>query len=104
MSKATPSLPAWGQRILRLLLSEEDYIFFSGDLEESQLEETKRRNRLTARLRLHVWLVTIIIPILMSKLRWVVVLIANDLKIASRNIRKHKISPDWLSDSRFLFC
>ncbi len=91
MSKATPSLPAWGQRILRLLLSEEEYIFFSGDLEECRLEEIKRKNRLTTRLRLHIWLVSIIIPILVSKLRWVAVLIANDLKIASRNIRKHKI-------------
>lgn len=92
MSKARPSLPAWGRWILRLLLSEEDYVFFSGDLEESRLEEIKRGNRLIAPLRLHVWLVTIITPLLMSKLRWAVVLMANDLKIASRNIKKHKIS------------
>lgn len=91
MSKIRSSLPAWGRWILQRLLSGEELIFFLGDLEESRLEESTRRNRLIARLRLHAWLVTIIIPILMSKLRWVVVLIANDLKIASRNIKKHKI-------------
>jgi putative ABC transport system permease protein len=91
MSKETPFLPAWARRILRLLLSEEEYDIFSGDLEEGRVEGIKRKNRLIARLRLHVWLVTIIFPIMMSKLQWAAVLIANDLKIASRNIKKHKI-------------
>lgn len=84
-------MPAWGRWILRRLLKEEDYLFFSGDLEESLTADIKKKTPLVVRMRLHFRLVSIIIPILSSKLRWAAVLIANDLKIASRNIQKHRI-------------
>ncbi|MBN1273049.1 MAG: ABC transporter permease [Candidatus Aminicenantes bacterium] len=91
MSHNRSNLPQWGQWFLKRLLSGEDYEFFSGDLEESLHKDLERKGCLRARLRLHIRLSTIIIPILMSKLRWTVVLIANDLKITTRNIKKHRV-------------
>jgi putative ABC transport system permease protein len=91
MTKSTASLPAWGRWILRRLLTEEDYCFFSEDLEEGLTDDIKHKNPLAAQMRLHLRLAAIIVPILISKLRWAAVLIVNDLKIATRNIVRHRI-------------
>jgi putative ABC transport system permease protein len=91
MSHNRSNLPRWGRWFLKRLLSAEDYEFFSGDLEEGLHEDLERKSRLRARLRLHIRLSAVIIPILMSKIRWTAVLVANDIKITVRNIKKHRI-------------
>jgi putative ABC transport system permease protein len=91
MSHNQSNLPRWGRRILKRLLPVEDYEFFSGDLEEGLHEDLERRGSSRARLRLHIRLLAIIIPILMSKVRWIAVLVANDIKITMRNIKKHRV-------------
>ena len=91
MNPSQSSLPRWGQWFLKRLLSIEDYEFFSGDLEEGLSKDLEHKNCLRARLRLQIRLLAVIIPILMSKLRWIAVLVANDIKITTRNIKKHRI-------------
>ena len=91
MSHNRSNLPRWGLWLLKRLVSIEDYEFFTGDLEEGLHEDLERKDCLRARLRLHIRLSAIIIPILISKVRWTAVLIANDMKITARNIKKHGI-------------
>jgi putative ABC transport system permease protein len=91
MSHNRSNLPRWSLWFLKRLMSPEDYEFFSGDLEEGLQEDFKRSWRLRARLRRHIRLSAIVIPILISKVRWTLVLVANDIKITTRNIKKHRI-------------
>ena len=91
MSHNMQNLPRWGRWFLKRLMPVEDYEFFAGDLEEGLHEDFKRKGCLRARLRLHIRLLAIIVPILMSKVRWIAVLVANDIKITVRNFKKHRI-------------
>jgi len=91
MRRNQSNLPRWGRWFLKHMLSVEDYEYFSGDLEEGLHEDFERRKSLRDRLRQHIQLSAIIIPILMSKVRWTAVLVANDIKITARNIKKHRI-------------
>jgi len=91
MSHNRSNLPQWGRWFLKRLLSEEECEFFSGDLEEGLHEDLERKGCSRARMRLHIRLLAIIIPILISKVHWTAVLVANDIKITARNIKKHRI-------------
>lgn len=91
MSHNRSNLPRWGLWFLKRLVSVEDYEFFTGDLEEGLHEDLERKDCLRDRLRLYIRLSAIIIPILISKVRWAAVLVANDMKITARNIKKHRI-------------
>jgi putative ABC transport system permease protein len=91
MSHKRSNLPQWGRWFLKRLLSAEDYEFFSGDLEEGLHKELERESCLKARLKRHIRLSAIVVPILISKVRWTVVLIADDIKITARNIKKHRV-------------
>ena len=91
MSHNRSNLPQWGRWFLKRLLSEEECEFFSGDLEEGLHEDLERKGCSRARMRLHIRLLAIIIPILISKVHWTAVLVANDIKITARNIKKHRV-------------
>ena len=91
MSHNRSNMPQWGRWFLKRLLSEKDYEFFSGDLEEGLHEDLERKGCSRARMRLHIRLLAIIIPILISKVHWTAVLVANDIKITARNIKKHRV-------------
>lgn len=84
-------LPKWSRRILKRLLSAEDYEYFSGDLEEGLHLDSEQRSRLMARIKMHIRLLAIVIPILLAKVRWAAVLVVNDFKITWRNIKKHRV-------------
>jgi len=83
--------PRIGERLFRLLLPEEEEYMLLGDYEELYKDLAQRRGLLIADLWYWIQIVAVIPSTIWNSTKWSVVMIQNYLKIALRNLNRHKI-------------
>jgi predicted permease len=79
------------ERILRFFLSKDYYLERSGDLEEVYADLAEEFGLLRARVWLWFQILKLIYGVIQTNIAWRFVMLKNHLKVATRNIKRHKV-------------
>jgi len=90
VKKSHPAVPRLADRILGYLYSQDYYFERSGDLEEAYVDLVEESGPFRAKAWLWFQLLKLCIGVLRTNIVWRVIMIQNYLKIAFRNIKRHK--------------
>lgn len=90
MSKKTDPIPGTGKRLIRWLLPQDDSSFFIGDIQEVYFDKCREKGYFRAAAWFWFQLFITMPPIFLEKIKWSLTMFKNYLKIALRNLSRHK--------------